>query len=172
MGKKLLEVKNLSTCFYTFKGTVKAVDNVSFHIGEGEILGVVGESGAGKSVTGFSIIGLIDEPGKIEAGEIIFNGEDLMKKSESEMNKIRGKEISMIFQDPMTSLNPVYTIGQQLEEVLLLHENLSKSQRHKKCIELLEAVGISNPESRLKNYPHQFSGGMRQRVSYCHSPCS
>ncbi|NLX61344.1 MAG: ABC transporter ATP-binding protein [Tissierellia bacterium] len=164
MGKKLLEVKNLSTCFHTFKGTVKAVDNVSFHIGEGEILGVVGESGAGKSVTGFSIIGLIDEPGKIEAGEIIFNCEDLMKKSESEMNKIRGKEISMIFQDPMTSLNPVYTIGQQLEEVLLLHENLSKSQRHKKCIELLEAVGISNPESRLKNYPHQFSGGMRQRV--------
>lgn len=164
MGKRLLEVKNLSTCFHTFKGTVKAVDNVSFHIGEGEILGVVGESGAGKSVTGFSIIGLIDEPGKIEAGEIIFNGEDLMKKSESEMNKIRGKEISMIFQDPMTSLNPVYTIGQQLEEVLLLHENLSKSQRHKKCIELLEAVGISNPESRLKNYPHQFSGGMRQRV--------
>jgi oligopeptide/dipeptide ABC transporter ATP-binding protein len=164
MKKKLLEVKNLRTYFHTFKGTVKAVDDISFDIYEGEILGVVGESGGGKSVSGFSVIGLIDEPGKIETGEIIFNGEDLMRKSENEMNQIRGKEISMVFQDPMTSLNPVYTIGQQMEEVLLLHENLTKVQRKQRCIELLESVGISNPESRLKSYPHQFSGGMRQRV--------
>ncbi|WP_341534036.1 ABC transporter ATP-binding protein [Sporosalibacterium faouarense] len=161
---KLLEVKGLKTYFHTFKGTVKAVDNVSFDIHEGEILGVVGESGGGKSVTGFSVIRLIDEPGQIESGEIIFNGTNLLKKSESEMNKVRGKEISMVFQDPMTSLNPVYTIGEQMDEVLLLHEKLNKHERRNRCIELLKDVGISNPESRLKNYPHQFSGGMRQRV--------
>ncbi|AOT72561.1 ABC transporter ATP-binding protein [Geosporobacter ferrireducens] len=164
MQKKLLEVKGLRTYFHTFKGIVKAVDNVSFDIHEGEILGVVGESGGGKSITGFSVIGLIDEPGKIESGEILFQDQDLMKLSESQMNLIRGKEISMVFQDPMTSLNPVYTIGEQLEEMLLLHENLSKQQRRERCIQLLKDVGISNPESRLKNYPHQFSGGMRQRV--------
>ncbi|SHK01317.1 ABC transporter ATP-binding protein [Paramaledivibacter caminithermalis] len=164
MKKKLLQVNNLRTYFHTFKGTVKAVDNISFDIDEGEILGVVGESGGGKSITGFSIIKLIDEPGKIETGEIIFDGQDLMKKSESQMNEIRGKDISMVFQDPMTSLNPVYTIGEQMEEVLILHEKLTKDQRKKRCIELLKAVGISNPESRLKSYPHQFSGGMRQRV--------
>lgn len=164
MKKKLLEVKNLRTYFHTFKGTVKAVDDISFDLYEGEILGIVGESGGGKSISGFSVIRLIDEPGEIETGEIIFNGEDLMKKSENEMNQIRGKEISMVFQDPMTSLNPVYTIGQQMEEVLLLHENINKDQRKQRCIELLESVGISNPESRLKSYPHQFSGGMRQRV--------
>ncbi len=164
MKKKLLEVKNLRTYFHTFKGTVKAVDDISFDLYEGEILGIVGESGGGKSISGFSVIRLIDEPGEIETGEIIFNGEDLMKKSENEMNQIRGKEISMVFQDPMTSLNPVYTIDQQMEEVLLLHENINKDQRKQRCIELLESVGISNPESRLKSYPHQFSGGMRQRV--------
>ncbi|QZY55911.1 ABC transporter ATP-binding protein [Crassaminicella profunda] len=164
MSKKLLDVTNLRTYFHTFKGTVKAVDHVSLYIDEGEILGVVGESGGGKSVTGFSVIRLIDDPGKIESGEIIFNGEDLMKKSEREMNRIRGKEISMVFQDPMTSLNPVYTIEEQMDEVLLLHENLTKQERKNRCIELLKSVGISNPESRLKNFPHQFSGGMRQRV--------
>lgn len=164
MREKLLEVKKLRTYFHTFKGTVKAVDNISFDINKGEILGVVGESGGGKSITGFSVIKLIDDPGKIETGEIIFNGQDLMKKSENEMNQIRGKEIAMVFQDPMTSLNPVYTVGQQIEEVLLLHEKLTKEQREQRCIELLKAVGISNPESRLKSYPHQFSGGMRQRV--------
>lgn len=162
--EKLLDVKDLKTYFHTFKGTVKAVDGVSFHLDKGEILGLVGESGGGKSVTGFSIIKLIDEPGKIEGGEILFNRQDLVKKNEKEMNKIRGKDISMIFQDPMTSLNPVYTIGEQMEEVLILHEKLTKAERKKRCIELLEAVGISNPESRLKSYPHQFSGGMRQRV--------
>lgn len=164
MGKKLLEVTNLRTYFHTFKGTVKAVDDVSLYIDEGEILGIVGESGGGKSITGFSVIRLIDDPGKIESGQIIFQGEDIMKKSEKEMNQIRGKEISMVFQDPMTSLNPVYTIEEQMDEVLLLHENLTKEERKKRCIEMLKSVGISNPESRLKNYPHQFSGGMRQRV--------
>ena len=162
--KKILEVKNLKTYFHTFKGIVKAVDDVSFELYEGEILGIVGESGGGKSITGFSIINMIDEPGKIESGEILFEDKNIVDYTESEMNKIRGKQISMIFQDPMTSLNPVYTIGKQLEEVLILHENLSKAKRHNKCIELLNAVGISNAEKRLKNYPHEFSGGMRQRV--------
>lgn len=161
---KILEVKNLKTHFHTFQGVVKAVDDVSFDLYEGEILGIVGESGGGKSITGFSVINLIEEPGRIVQGEINFEGKDIVKKSEYEMNKIRGKKISMIFQDPMTSLNPVYTIGRQLEEVLILHENLSKAQRHKRCVELLNSVGISNAEKRLQNYPHEFSGGMRQRV--------
>jgi oligopeptide/dipeptide ABC transporter ATP-binding protein len=163
--KKILEVKSLKTYFHTFKGVVKSVDDISFDMHEGEILGVVGESGGGKSITGFSIIRLIDEPGVIDAEKIYFNGEDILKKTEQEMNKIRGKDISMVFQDPMTSLNPVYTIGKQIEEVLILHEkSLSKKERTKRCIELLKSVGISNPESRLSSYPHQFSGGMRQRV--------
>lgn len=161
---KILEVKNLKTHFHTYQGVVKAVDDVSFDLYQGEVLGIVGESGGGKSITGFSIIKLIEEPGIIEQGEINFEGKNLVKMSEYEMNKIRGKKISMIFQDPMTSLNPVYTIGKQLEEVLLLHENLSKQERFKRCVELLNAVGISNAEKRLKNYPHEFSGGMRQRV--------
>jgi oligopeptide/dipeptide ABC transporter ATP-binding protein len=161
---KILEVKNLKTHFHTFQGVVKAVDDVSFDLYEGEILGIVGESGGGKSITGFSVINLIEEPGRIVQGEINFEGKNIVKKSEYEMNKIRGKKISMIFQEPMTSLNPVYTIGRQLEEVLILHENLSKAQRHKRCVELLDSVGISNAEKRLQNYPHEFSGGMRQRV--------
>ncbi len=162
--KKILEVKNLRTYFHTFKGVVKAVDDISFDLEEGEILGIVGESGGGKSITGFSVINLIEEPGKIETGEIIFEGKDITKNTESQMNHIRGGKISMIFQDPMTSLNPVYTIGKQLEEALILHGNLNKKGRYKRCIELLNSVGISNPEKRLKNYPHEFSGGMRQRV--------
>lgn len=162
--KKILEVKNLRTYFHTFKGVVKAVDNISFELFEGEILGIVGESGGGKSITGFSIINMIEEPGKIETGEIIFEGKNILNYSESKMNKIRGKEISMIFQDPMTSLNPVYTIGKQLEEILILHENLSRAERRKRCIELLKSVGIPNAEKRLNNFPHEFSGGMRQRV--------
>ncbi len=164
MNKTLLHVKNLRTWFHTFKGVVKAVDGVSFDMAQGEVLAVVGESGGGKSVTGFSVIRLIDEPGRIESGEILFDGCDLMKLSESEMNKLRGKDIAMIFQDPMTSLNPVYTIGQQMEETLLLHTGMNKAQRRQTCLDLLRSVGISNPESRLKCYPHQFSGGMRQRV--------
>ena len=163
--KNILEVNGLKTYFHTFKGVVKAVDDVSFSLKPGEILGLVGESGGGKSVTGFSLIKLIEEPGKIEAGEILFNGTDIVKLSEKEMSGIRGKDIAMIFQDPMTSLNPVYTVGKQMEEVLVLHQShLSKQERKERCIELLKDVGISNPESRLKNYPHQFSGGMRQRV--------
>ncbi|MGC9311526.1 MAG: ABC transporter ATP-binding protein [Sediminispirochaetaceae bacterium] len=162
--EKLLEVKNLKTYFYTHKGVVKAVDSVNFDLERGEILGIVGESGGGKSVTGFSVIRLIDEPGRIVDGQIIFKGTDLMRKSESYMTTIRGKEISMVFQDPMTSLNPVYTIGRQLEEVLILHENLTREERRRRCVELLNNVGIPNAESRLNNYPHQFSGGMRQRV--------
>ncbi|MGI6075315.1 MAG: ABC transporter ATP-binding protein [Pyramidobacter sp.] len=160
----LLQVKGLRTWFETFKGTVKAVDDVSFEVRQGEVLAVVGESGGGKSVTGFSIIRLIDEPGHIVSGEIIFDGRDVMKLPEHEMNKIRGRDISMVFQDPMTSLNPVYSIGQQIDEMLKLHTTLNRAERHAESIRLLNAVGISNAEARLKNYPHQFSGGMRQRV--------
>lgn len=164
MTQRLLDVKNLTTAYHTFKGTVQAVNNVSFHLDEGEILAIVGESGGGKSVTGFSIIGLIDEPGRIESGEILFNGQDLRNLSERQMNELRGRDISMIFQDPMTSLNPVYTIGQQIDETLKLHTSLNTAERRDLAIELLSAVGIPEGESRLKNYPHQFSGGMRQRV--------
>lgn len=162
--ENLLEVKGLKTYFHTFKGVVKAVDNVDFHLKRGEILGLVGESGGGKSITGFSIIKLIEAPGRIEGGQIQFDNRDLMSMSEKDMSRIRGKEISFIFQDPMTSLNPVYTIGQQMEEVLKLHTKLTRIERQARCVELLESVGISNPESRLRSYPHQFSGGMRQRV--------
>lgn len=164
MGNKLLEVKELRTYFHTFKGVVKAVDGISFSLEEGEILGIVGESGSGKSVTSFSILKLIEEPGVVEAEEILFRGEDLVRKSEKDMMKVRGREISMIFQDPMTSLNPLYTIQQQIEEMLRLHGNFNEGQRKERCIELLRLVGIPNPEDRLKSYPHQFSGGMRQRV--------
>ena len=160
----LLQVKHLRTWFETFKGTVRAVDDISFDIRRGEVLAVVGESGGGKSVTGFSIIRLIDEPGHIVSGEIVFDGRDIMKLPEHEMNRLRGRDISMVFQDPMTSLNPVYTIGQQIDEMLALHTPLSRAERHAESIRLLKAVGISNAEARLKNYPHQFSGGMKQRV--------
>ena len=163
--KKLLEVENLSTYYHTFKGVVKSVDHISFSMNEGEVLGVVGESGGGKSVTGFSIIRLIDEPGVINADKLLFDGEDLMKKSEKEMNKIRGGKISMIFQDPMTSLNPVYTIEHQITEVLKLHQpGISKKECRERSLALMKEVGIPNAEERLKCYPHQFSGGMRQRV--------
>ena len=140
------------------------MDDVSFDIRVGEVLAVVGESGGGKSVTGFSVIRLIDEPGRIESGEILFAGRDLMKLSEREMNRVRGKDISMVFQDAMTSLNPVYTIGQQIDEVLRLHTSMGRAERRRASVELLRSVGISNPEGRLGSYPHQFSGGMRQRV--------
>ncbi|MFA7620222.1 MAG: ABC transporter ATP-binding protein [Aminobacteriaceae bacterium] len=164
MNDTLLEVKNLRTYFHTFKGIVKAVDDVSFSVERGEILAIVGESGGGKSVTGFSIIRLIEEPGVIESGEILLEGRDVMELTEREVDRLRGKEISMIFQDPMTSLNPVYTIGRQIEESLILHTKLNREERRAACLDLLRSVGISNPESRLKAYPHQLSGGMRQRV--------
>lgn len=161
----LLEVKGLKTYFHTFKGVVKAVDDVSFTLKEGEILGIVGESGSGKSVTSFSILKLVEDPGVVRADCLLFDGKDLSLAGEREMTKIRGKDISMVFQDPMTSLNPLYTIQKQMEEVLILHEpQMNGAQRRKRCLELLAAVGIPNPAERLKEYPNQFSGGMRQRV--------
>ena len=164
MPETLLTISGLKTYFHTFAGTIKAVDGVDFSVGHGEILGVVGESGCGKSILGFSIMGLIDHPGRIESGQIRFRGTNLIDLNEREMRRVRGKEIAMVFQDPMTSLNPLYTIRDQMEEVMKLHDDLNAEKRKARCIELLNAVGISQPESRLKNYPHQFSGGMRQRV--------
>jgi oligopeptide/dipeptide ABC transporter ATP-binding protein len=164
MAQPLLEIKGLKTHFHTFTGVIKAVDGVDLELGQGEILGVVGESGGGKSVLGFSIIQLIDAPGRIAAGEIWFNGRRLDTLGEDQLRAIRGKDITMIFQDPMTSLNPLYTIQDQMEEVMKLHDRLSAGQRRQRCLQLLKEVGIPEPESRLKNYPHQFSGGMRQRV--------
>ncbi|MBD3665595.1 ABC transporter ATP-binding protein [Sulfitobacter sp. TSTF-M16] len=160
----LLTVRNLRTYFHTFSGTVRAVDGVSFEIGQGEVMGLVGESGGGKSVVGFSILGLIDSPGKIEGGEILLEGRDLVTAGEDHLRHVRGREISMVFQDPMTSLNPLHTVGRQMDEVLRLHSDLRADARHKACVDMLESVGISRAAERLKAYPHQFSGGMRQRV--------
>lgn len=162
--KPLLSVHDLRTYFHTFAGTVKAVNGVSFEIGEGEVMGLVGESGGGKSVVGFSILGLIDSPGKIEGGQILLEGDDLVSAGEERLREVRGREISMVFQDPMTSLNPLHTVGRQMEEVLKLHTDLPAEERRQACIEMLESVGISRAAERLKAYPHQFSGGMRQRV--------
>ncbi len=161
---KLLEVKNLKTSFFTHLGEVQAVRNISFNLENGDILGIVGESGSGKSVTSLSIIGLIDSPGKIVEGEIIFNGVDLAKLKDRELNQYRGNDISMIFQDPMTSINPVYSIGNQLMEVIKTHSDLRGKEAKDRALELLDLVGIPQPESRIKSYPHEFSGGMRQRV--------
>jgi peptide/nickel transport system ATP-binding protein len=160
----LLSVHGLKTWFHTFGGVVKAVDGVSFDLAPGEIMGLVGESGGGKSMIGYSIMGLIDPPGRIEAGEILFEGKDLAKLDEAGIRSIRGKQIAMIFQDPMTALNPLYTIGNQLEEMLILHTTLSARERRQRAIAMLDKVGIPQPEERLSHYPHQFSGGMRQRV--------
>ncbi|WP_102108965.1 ABC transporter ATP-binding protein [Oceaniglobus roseus] len=160
----LLAVRDLRTWFHTFSGVVKAVNGVSFEIGEGEVMGLVGESGGGKSVIGFSVLGLIDSPGRIEGGEILFDGEDLAQAGEERLRHIRGRHISMVFQDPMTSLNPLHTVGRQMDEVLRLHTDLGAAERRKACIDMLESVGISRAAERLKAYPHQFSGGMRQRV--------
>ena len=165
MTKKLIEVKNLKTYFYTEAGTVKAVNNVSFDIYQGEVLGIVGESGSGKSVTSLSINRLIPSPpGKIVDGEVIYKNKNLLDLSYDEMRNIRGRDIAMIFQEPMTSLNPVLKIGVQMNEVLIKHENLSDEEATKRSIEMLIAVGIPDPEQRINEYPHQFSGGMRQRV--------
>jgi len=165
MSKKLLEVSDLKTHFFTDDGVVKAVDGVSFSIEEGETFGLVGESGCGKSVTALSVIRLIpDPPGKIVDGKIYLEGEDLVKKSEKEMQKVRGNKISMIFQEPMTSLDPVFTIGSELMEVIQLHQDLDKKEARKKAIKMLRIVGIPEPEKRIKEYPHQLSGGMRQRA--------
>jgi oligopeptide transport system ATP-binding protein len=161
----VLSVRNLQTHFYSEDYVVKAVDNVSFDLRRGETLGIVGESGSGKSVTNLSILRLIPyPPGKVVGGEVLFNNQDLMKLSEKEMRKIRGKRIAMIFQDPMTSLNPFMTVGTQLMEITELHEGLSKVAARKKAIEMLDLVGIPDASRRIDDYPHQFSGGMRQRV--------
>lgn len=164
MEKNILEVKNLETSFFTHVGEVKAVRNISFSVKKGEILGIVGESGSGKSVSLMSIMQLIEHPGKIKNGEVLFNGEDLLKKKEKEMLDIRGKEIAMVFQDPMSSLNPVYRIGNQIVESIRYHDKVSKAEARKRAVELLKLVGIPSAEERLNSYPHEFSGGMRQRV--------
>lgn len=165
MTTPLLEVKDLSVAFRTYGGTVKAVRNVSFHINKGETVGIVGESGCGKSATAQAVIRLIPSPpGMIENGEILFEGIDLLKKTSKEMERIRGKEVSMIFQDPMSSLNPTMKIGRQIFEILQKHLKFSKRQAQARSIELMHEVGISDPEKRLNQYPHEFSGGMRQRA--------
>ena len=160
----LLEVNDLHTSFFTDAGEVKAVNGISFSLERGKVLGIVGESGSGKSVTAYSIMGLTAYPGKLIGGTIYFNGHQIEKMSEKEMRKIRGNEVSIIFQDPMTSLNPVYTIGNQITEVIRLHTGKSKKEAYDRAKELLELVGINEPTKRLKQYPHELSGGMRQRV--------
>jgi peptide/nickel transport system ATP-binding protein len=163
-GTPLLDVRNLQTHFRTPDGVNRAVDGLSFHVNAGETIAIVGESGCGKSVTSMSILRLIPEPpGKI-AGEVIFQGKDLLKLSDREMRAIRGNDVSMIFQEPMTSLNPVLTVGRQIGETLRLHQGLSKQQAEQRSIEMLKLVGIPAPERRVREYPHQLSGGMRQRV--------
>jgi len=162
--KHLVDIEHERLSFFTPAGEVKALDDVSFYVNEGEVLGIVGESGSGKSVTSYSLMGLIANPGKIIGGDLYFNGYHINDMSEKEMRKIRGNEVSIIFQDPMTSLNPVYTIGNQIMEVILLHTNKSKTEAKERARELLTLVGINEPEKRLKQYPHELSGGMRQRV--------
>ena len=161
----LLSVRDLRTYFHTDSGVVKAVDGVSFDIHAGEVLGIVGESGSGKSITAMSILGLIPvPPGRIESGQILWKGKDLLTATDRELRKIRGGQIAMIFQDPMSSLNPVYTIGNQIEEMIRTHQDVTKKQAHTRAIEMLGLVGIPKPDQRVDDYPHQFSGGMRQRA--------
>lgn len=161
----ILEVKNLAVSFQTFFGEVEAVRNISFNVGKKETVAIVGESGCGKSVTANSIMKLLPmPPAFFKGGEILFNGEDIVKKSEHEMQKIRGNQIAMVFQDPMTSLNPTMKIGKQIVEGLVKHQKLSKSEAQKKAIEMLNLVAVPQPEKRITQYPHEFSGGMRQRV--------
>ena len=161
----LLEVRDLATHFFTQDGVVKAVDGITYHVEEGETLGIVGESGCGKSVSALSIMRLVaSPPGRIVNGEVIFEGENLLEMDDTEMRHIRGNRIAMVFQEPMTSLNPVLTIGRQLTETLELHQGMTRAQALQRAAELLSTVGIPDAERRLKDYPHQFSGGMRQRV--------
>ena len=172
MADKILEIKNLKTYFRTDAGLVKAVNDVTFSVERGKTLGIVGESGCGKSITSLSIMGLVETPPGIHAGgEILFEGEDLLKKNEDQMRQIRGNKVAMIFQEPMTSLNPVFTIGQQLMEAILLHENVTKQQAREKGIEMLKKVKIPLAEKRFDEYPHQLSGGMRQRVMIAMALC-
>jgi oligopeptide/dipeptide ABC transporter ATP-binding protein len=162
--RPLLEVKGLRTSFYTRDGAVRAVDGIDFHVDRGEIMGLVGESGCGKSVTALSIMGLVGRPGKVEAGEVLFDGRDLLKIKPDEMRKLRGDQLSMIFQQPQSSLNPVWDVGAQIGEVLEIHRNMKHGAARARALELLRMVGIPDPERRLKSYPHEMSGGMAQRV--------
>ena len=164
MSEKILEIKDERLSFFTPAGEVKALNGVSFSMNQGDVLGIVGESGSGKSVTAYSIMGLTAYPGRLVGGTVWFNGHQIDKMTEKEFRKIRGNEVSIIFQDPMTSLNPVYTIGNQIVEVILLHTKKTKQEAWARAKELLELVGINEPERRLKQYPHELSGGMRQRV--------
>lgn len=163
-NETLVSVNNLEVSFFTYAGEVKAVRDISYELKHGEVIGIVGESGSGKSVSSYGLMGIIPEPGKIIGGNIIFDGKDITAMPEKEMVKLRGKDIGMIFQDPMTSLNPVYTVGNQIEESLKKHTDLNKKQRKERMIELFTLVGINQPEERIHQYPHEFSGGMRQRV--------
>ena len=164
MSEYLVDTNHERLSFFTPAGEVKALNDVSIHVKEGEVLGIVGESGSGKSVTAYSLMGLTAYPGKLIGGTLEFNGHKINEMTEKEMRKIRGNEVSIIFQDPMTSLNPVYTIGNQIEEVILLHTDKKKKEAHERAKELLTLVGINEPEKRLKQYPHELSGGMLQRA--------
>ncbi len=164
MNEYLVNIQNERLSFFTPAGEVKALNDVSIHLKEGEVLGIVGESGSGKSVTAYSLMGLTAHPGKLIGGTLDFNGHRINDMTEKQMRKMRGNEVSIIFQDPMTSLNPVYTIGNQIREVIMLHTDKTKKEAHARAVELLELVGINEPEKRLKQYPHELSGGMRQRV--------
>jgi peptide/nickel transport system ATP-binding protein len=165
MTSPTLEVRNLRTHFHTRAGVVKAVDGVSFTVGRGKVLGLVGESGSGKTVTGFSIIGLVDPPGRVVEGEILYQGRNLATIGEEELRRLRGNRIAMIFQDPMMTLNPVLRVDTQMIETVLAHEDLSREEARQRSRDALGLVGIPSPDERLKSYPHQFSGGMRQRVA-------
>lgn len=161
---KLLDVQNLSVIFETERGTARAVDRLSFSIDRGKVLGIVGESGCGKSVTSLSILRLISEPGRVIGGQIYFDGQDLLSLSEAQMRNIRGNKIALVPQDPMTSLNPVYTVGKQIMEAIMLHQKVDKKEARRRAVEVLEKVHIPSASTRVDNYPHEFSGGMRQRV--------
>ena len=162
--ENVLEIKNLKTYFFTRRGVVPAVDGVDMRIGKGQVIGVVGDSGCGKSMTAMSIVRLLSYPGKIVEGEILLEGQDLAQASEKRMREIRGNDISVIFQEPMTSLNPVLTVGKQVREAVLLHQKVSKKEARERVIEMFRQVGIPEPEERYRSYPHQLSGGLRQRV--------
>jgi len=165
MPEKLLEVSDLRTYFFTEAGVVKALEGISLEVYKGQTVGLVGESGSGKSVTAQSVLRIVPRPGKIVSGSVKFEGEELLSKSENEMRKLRGPKMAIVFQDPTTSLNPVYTVEKQLTDILVLHRDLSREEASKRALSLLERVGISEPEKRLKAYPHELSGGMKQRIA-------
>jgi peptide/nickel transport system ATP-binding protein len=165
MKEKLLEISDLRTYFFTEAGVVKALDGISLEVDKGQTVGLVGESGSGKSVTAQSVLRIVPRPGRVVDGSIKFEGEELLSKPENEMRKLRGRKMAIVFQDPTTSLNPVYTVGKQLTDILMLHRDLTKADASKRALSLLERVGIQEPEKRLKAYPHELSGGMKQRVA-------